>query len=128
MQRKFGQKKCSERKLYLLIIPSGIDTDADLMLFCGVEQAAPTGRDAIAADGDIADLTLRQDLQLSTSCPIGGYHDLQLVAVGSWNRVDLKTLLIMMQRVPLLLLRFHHTYNPLPPLLLPDYRHRGRYQ
>ena len=109
MQRKFGQKKCSERKLYLLIIPSGIDTDADLMLFRGVEQAASAGGDTIATDGDIADLTLCQDLQLSTSCPIGGYHDLQLVAVGSGDGVDLKAFLLMMQGVPLLLFRFHHT-------------------
>ena len=94
-------------EFYGFFIPSRVDVDADLMLFCGVEETASADGDMVLANGDIADLPLCQQLHLTSRSPIGRYQHLQLVAVGSRDGVDLETLLVVSHGEPLLLFRLH---------------------
>ena len=88
----------SEWEFNHFVVPGGVDVDADLMLFRGVEETAPTDGDRITLDGDITDLPFGQDLHLSTRGLIRCHQYLQLVTVGSWDRIDLITRIIGIDR------------------------------
>ena len=47
-------------EIYGFCIPCGVDVDTDLVLFCRLKETASADGDAVALDGDVADLPLCQ--------------------------------------------------------------------